>query len=95
MVLKINKITKQFDYRQLRCPLSLVQAKLELKQGKKGDVFVFKIEDKTFYTDLKKLEQKQRFNSCLKEQNGDWLVEVRLEQDFPFESFRTLREPYD
>ncbi|WP_144393425.1 sulfurtransferase TusA family protein [Pleionea sediminis] len=83
--MKTKPDANYFDYRQLRCPLSLVRAKLALKQGKKGQYFTFWVLDNSFYTDLKKLAQKYCFEvTSHKEKSEGWLVEIKLLQDSPF-----------
>ena len=49
---------RRIDFSNLRCPLVLVKAKLELKQSRPGEELIFRVTDASFFDDLAKLKHK-------------------------------------
>ncbi|PWK53417.1 hypothetical protein [Pleionea mediterranea] len=73
----ITQLKNYYDYREIKCPMSLVRAKQLLRKAQPGDCFHFHTFDISLYKDLRKLQVK--LNICVqleKTDNAELIVTV-------------------
>tara|TARA_B100002049_G_scaffold202506_1_gene161417 strand:- start:456 stop:731 length:276 start_codon:yes stop_codon:yes gene_type:complete len=77
-VLKISRkqLEHYYDYREIKCPLSLVKAKQVLRKGRAGDRFYFHTCDASLFDDLCKLQVKLNISVQLEQTDRAELIVV-------------------